>query len=421
MMKYFKVIFVYAILISLAFTISTREMPLANQGFENSRQSHEDIPNDWFMAFDNSEIANGFEEWNSSVAYLVADPHSGDRALLVSSLLISEAILTPSNSNGCGTAQLACESIKTGAGSLATVESPLIVSFYVKGNYYDFKADNASADEGAFDIAICQGEDITNICYFIYLKGDSFNSTTNRTNITSAGLETQQTSEAVQADPGISILTNAILKTYPAENGYTRVTLMINNNSGGMSNIVILMNSSDVTTNKDPAKQSVIILDDFRVEAILPQALAIYGAGELDFLDTEDIPIKVFALVIDTATENLEGDALLFVDIIRPNGAVIVSKARMTEQNVSGIYQYTFNNTIDLLNMPVGVYIAQINATPFLGNSTFGVTAFHIRQGGIFGLDIGLGLDQALESNWMTLSLSALALGLIILRKRKVL
>jgi hypothetical protein len=99
--------------------------------------------------------------------------------------------------------------------------------------------------------------------------------------------------------------------------------------------------------------------------------------GGFDYDIAEAARVKVFAELRDPVTMEPISGANVTIQVFDPNDTLWVSAGMFEAINGTGIYEWDSPDTVANLNLPPGVYLAQVTAS--IGSSSASeVTAFHI-------------------------------------------
>lgn len=120
------------------------------------------------------------------------------------------------------------------------------------------------------------------------------------------------------------------------------------------------------------------LIDNIKLQEIIPQNLAIKTAGELDYQQNENTRIRIATLVVDEDTKQpVTADINVTMNLYRPNGNLFLSNVRMVQKNKTGIYEFVSNATLATLQPPKGIYLVHITAIPLVGNAVHDIIEIH--------------------------------------------
>jgi len=115
---------------------------------------------------------------------------------------------------------------------------------------------------------------------------------------------------------------------------------------------------------------------------LVPPELAVKLSGEFDYLQYENIKIRLAALVTDVDDGESKSGADVTLDIYDENGGLLVSTSMVEKAAGTGIYEWASPQTIRKLMMTgkleKGVYLAHVRASVNGGPTASDVLLFHI-------------------------------------------
>ncbi|MGA3191360.1 MAG: hypothetical protein ABSD73_02475 [Candidatus Bathyarchaeia archaeon] len=151
-------------------------------------------------------------------------------------------------------------------------------------------------------------------------------------------------------------------------------------------------------------------------EQVVPPTTVVTVRGGLDYLYQEDVAIRLDAIVKDATTIATVSNASVTVAIYYPNGTLWVSDVMMEKPVASGIYEWESNETIHQMNLEIGVYLVQVQASVSNSTPSTDILLFHIDPA-----SGAQATSQIAEFYYVALAISVLAgaiLSAVLLKRR---
>jgi hypothetical protein len=147
-------------------------------------------------------------------------------------------------------------------------------------------------------------------------------------------------------------------------------------------------------------------------------SLMLYGA--FDYGNSEQAQVKVLAELRDPITMQPISGATVNIQVFYPNDTSWVSAPMVEISSGTGIYEWESAGTIANMNLPMGVYYAQVTAS----NGTFSaseIIAFHIDPPAASTVSTGIGMLQLCIVTILPLLFSGtfIAIAFVFFKKRQ--